>query len=112
MNEKEALDLIDRGEEKTGLFAMSYDSSDAYGSVMSHWFGIATVLFVWGEEIPESWDFRPHPLLNHGSNLDQWPDEEYLHMLEDGVFTADDLLHDGNLFCKYRQALVEAELDY
>lgn len=91
---------------------LRFDGGDPWGSTMAEAFGIATALYVMGEEVPDHWQFSPGPILNEEIAREQWPDAEWIDALEAGTFTADELRHAGNVLTRYADKLRAAGMDY
>jgi hypothetical protein len=94
-----------------GLFSLGWDSYDAWGSIMMHFFGVAEALYVAGEDVPYDWQFQP----GAGGSSPEWLDEpasEYYEMLQSGEVTPDQLRASGNLFNKWADAARDAGMDY
>ena len=86
------------------------DWYDGWGTLMSHWFGIAEALYHAGEDIPAVWQFRHSPIQDCVSD---WPDSEYRWMLsETGQVTADQLRYAGNVLDRLARLYVRAGKDY
>ncbi|MGZ4518829.1 MAG: hypothetical protein ACXVGB_00225 [Mycobacteriaceae bacterium] len=94
---------------------LSVDSGiDPWGWCMGHWFAIAELLYLEGEDIPEAWEFRA-PLIRAGSGAvrtDDYPDDCWAELWLGGYIDADELRKVGNILTRYAHLCVRAGLDY
>ncbi len=89
------------------------DPGDRWGSVMGERFGIATALYIEGEEIPTEWEFSPGLISESSIRADDlWPDIYWLETLRSGEYSVEDLILAGNVLRRYSQALERAGLSY
>lgn len=97
------------------IFRADYSPDhDAWGSVMGFLFPIAELLYVEGEDVPSSWEFRPSPLLTH-ETFDSEEGGMTYYLSQDwlsGYFTADDLRDFGNVLNRYSTSLRARGKDY
>lgn len=76
---------------------LQWDGHDVQASVFSPYFGVCTVLYVSGEDVPAEAEFRPSPFLRDNGDLsqveDEWPDAEFAELFESGEINAADLAY-------------------
>jgi hypothetical protein len=91
----------------------STNDGDDWACVMGALFDISATLYRHGDGPPDSWQYRPSPLLGDTPN----PDEEYLavefeNMIGAGEITTRDLLTVGMELQETRDTLTEQGRDY
>jgi len=95
------------------LLTLDSGDGDPWGWALGHHFAIADLLFTFGEDIPEAWQFRPGARAYREADLeDSWPDSEWLDLYRSEMVTADELRHVGNVLARYTRLCVLHGLDY
>ena len=105
------------------------DWDDPWGTAMTHFFGVAEVLYHARAEIPRRWQFR-HPsgdscspitaFLAHSEHGEedpcdcrgQWPDVEYVPFLDAGPLGVAMLTYAGDVLNRYLGFVKRAGRDY
>ena len=90
------------------------ESGDAWGDAMGAWFSIAAVLTIETEDVPATWQYRPGASVFREEDLRADDDMAgyLLNEYREGVFSADDLRHAGNVLNRYTTMLRNAGRDY
>lgn len=73
---------------------------DPWGTALAHEFGIAHTLYWLGENIPSEWRFKPGGMTGLEPPPD-YPDCEYVEMIEAGDVTPDDLRYAGTVLSRF-----------
>ena len=91
-----------------------YDTGDAWGDTWSAWFAIAGVLDIQGEDVPDSWRYRPATSLQTEAGLRKDNDMAgyLIDEFEARLFDAEDLRRAGNVLERYVDMLRNAGRDY
>lgn len=101
LNRRRALDLV----------RDSYDPHDPWGSCMTEFFGIASVLyFRTDRDVPDSWAYSPGAARDVDTAC--YPDSEYARQLALGYMTADDLLYAGAVLDRLSDRIKASGRDY
>lgn len=84
---------------------------DPWGTAIAHQFGICFTLYWLGEDIPSEWQFSPGGWSALEPPTD-YPDCEYVQLVEAGVVNGDDLRYAGNVLSRYIAWCVRKGMDY
>jgi hypothetical protein len=98
-------------------FRLYDDPDDRWGHAMAWWFGVAETLHAMDEDIPDAWQFRPSPMNENRTLADvaaseEWPDTQIAEYVQDGTYSATDLIHAGNVLSRYANILQRAGMAY
>ena len=87
----------------------TFDSGDAWGSVLAWHFAIADVVHELVGHTPDSWEFIPSPF---GAEIDCYEYEAVIEAMREDGATLDDLIPAGNVLQRYAAQLRLAGEDY
>lgn len=124
--------MLTREMKREALSTFRMDGGgDPWGEGMSHFFGVAEVLYHADQDLPERWQFRhgqsrycnPIEAFVAHSNHDpedeescdcsgMWPDTEYVPFLDAGPLGVAMLTYAGNVFDRYLGFVKRAGRDY
>lgn len=84
-------------------FVLSLDSGDDdhYRWALTHWHGIAAVLYATEGDIPEDWRYYTSQSRQDVSFEGIWPDLEYFDLYASSEITHEDLRHAGYVLDRY-----------
>ena len=92
-------------------WVVALDSGDEpWGWAMAHAFGMCEVLAYSGHDVPAELEYRPGVSLDHVT--EEWPDAEYLTLLDNREADAADLQYWARVMGRYCDLLRAAGLDY
>lgn len=88
------------------------DTGDLWGSTMGEWFGIASSLYVTGNEVPEHWQYR-HGIASADDirTEDLWPDVYWLDEVEN-VGDVAAITRVGDVLARYADLLERKGVSY